>query len=312
MNTRVLPLLVFFALILFSPLCLLAQNPTSMDNIDTSKFYVVTKNDGTEFIGKIISIDAREVVILTQKMGQVAIPKHEIKDIKIIQKGDLANGEYVPDEMFATRYFVTTNALPIIKGESYVQWNLWGPDFQFGVGKNFGLGIMSSWIAIPIMGTAKYTIPVSPKFNVGAGVILGTGSWALPEFGVALPFGALTLGDRKVNLNFSGGYGVISRRTSIIDPISGLSKRSSATEARFLMSFAAMAKVGKKASFVFDSFIMPPTDSARTNGFGLYIPGIRIQIDRDRAFQFGFAAIKPGKSGLFPFPIPFVQWYRKL
>jgi len=89
------------------------------NSIDSNKVYVIIKNDGSEFIGKIISSDMREVIMETQKLGAIAIPKHEIKTMKLLQTGDLGvAGSFIPNEPFATRYFITTNGLPIAKGES--------------------------------------------------------------------------------------------------------------------------------------------------------------------------------------------------
>lgn len=134
-----------------------AQN-TNAQQPDTTMYDVVIKNDGTEFVGTIISSDAREVHIVTKTVGEVIIPKHEIREIKRISVRELDNiGGYIGEEVFATRYFLTTNGLPVAKGESYVQWNLFGPDLQFGVSDNFGLGVMTSWIGIPLIGTAKYS-----------------------------------------------------------------------------------------------------------------------------------------------------------
>jgi len=183
---------------------------TDSTHTDMSKIYIITTYQGGEFVGKIISQDAKEVLIETKDKGQVLIPKYEIKEMKEIQVEEFTkNGDYIPKQVFSTRYFLTTNGLPIEKGESYLQWNLYGPDFEFGVGKNFGLGIMTSWIGMPIIGTAKYSIPLSKKANLAIGTLLGTGSWTAPDFGIALPFTALTLGDRRSNINFSFGYGAV-------------------------------------------------------------------------------------------------------
>jgi hypothetical protein len=70
-----------------------------------------------------------------------------------------------------------------------------------------------------------------------------------------------------------------------------------------------MAKVSKKLTVVFDSFIMPP--DANGSGFALLIPGLRLQTESDKAFQFGFAGIVRGGEA-YPIPIPMVQWYRML
>lgn len=55
-----------------------AQNSQDTTDYAAEEIVVITKNDGTEFIGKIVSQDAREVFIDTKELGLVAIPKHEM------------------------------------------------------------------------------------------------------------------------------------------------------------------------------------------------------------------------------------------
>jgi hypothetical protein len=287
--------------LIFALFCLFTAflNQKSFAQADTAKaispkLYIVTTNDGGQFQGKIISQDSKEILIDTKDRGQISIPKYEIKEIKEIKENELtATGEYMPVEVFATRYFITTNGLPIEKRENYILWNLWGPDFEFGIGKNLGVGVMTSWVGVPIIGSIKYSIQLAPKFNMALGGLLGTGSWAEPSFGLALPYVALTFGDRKSNLSFSGGYGSVVYEGE--------------SDGRALLSVAGMTKVGKKVSLVFDSFIAPKT--ADLSGFSIYIPGIRLQTESNKTFQFGFGALSfEGEIT----PIPFVQFFRKL
>jgi len=289
-------LIINLAVFCFHPNSSYSQTGQDSIYVDENKLVVVKKHNGVTYVGKILSQDAREVLIETIDLGQVVIPKHEIEEIKDIEPGELSSSmEYIGREVFATRYFISTNGLPIEKGDSYVQWNVFGPDIQIGVAKNFGIGIMTSWLGIPIIGSAKYSIPLSDNLNLGVGTLLGTGSWASPDFGIALPFAALTYGNRTRNLTFSGGYGAVFN--------------DYASSERALFSVAGMAKVSKKISLVFDSFIMPP--DGNSSGFALLIPGLRLQTESDKAFQFGFAAIVI-EGEAFPLPIPMVQWYRML
>ncbi|MEX2363751.1 MAG: hypothetical protein WD597_09010, partial [Balneolaceae bacterium] len=193
--------------LLFVSLCI-TEPVQGQFSIDSTKTYLVIKNDGSEFVGKILSHDAREILIATNKQGQVIIPRHEIKEIRELDEEEITNeGNLRLTELFATRYFIATNGLPMKKGDSYIIWNLFGPDLQFGVSDNFGLGIMTSWVGYPIIGSAKYTLNLGENTNLALGTLLGTGSWALPEFGIALPYSALTFGDRAKNITFSVGYG---------------------------------------------------------------------------------------------------------
>jgi len=93
---------------------------------------------------------------LTENLGKVAIPKHEIKKIREVRQGEIRDGIFVGEEMFATRYFLTTNGLPIKKGDNYIQWNLLGPDFQFGLADNFGIGVMTKLNAAALERLHRY------------------------------------------------------------------------------------------------------------------------------------------------------------
>jgi len=206
---------------------------------------------------------------------------------------------------------------------------------QFGVGKNFGLGIMTSWVAVPIIGTAKYSIRLAEKSNLGLGVLLGTGSWSVPKFSLAVPFAAMTFGDRKANITFSGGYGAVTYPHDSYDA-SGNYTQEKVGEQRVLVSIAFMFKVGRKVSFVFDSILVPPGADYETTmpvwnydpntgnttvttrpvteerpGLSLMVPSLRWQLDNKRAFQFGFTRLAKGGEAV-PFPIPVIQLYRKI
>ncbi|MCB0401180.1 MAG: hypothetical protein KDD41_03795 [Flavobacteriales bacterium] len=268
--------------------------------LDTSpQLFIITTNSGGQFIGTILKQDAREILIETKDKGQVVIPKYEVKDMHEIKAREVnGNGDYIPEEIFATRYFITTNGLPMEKGESYVLWNLYGPEIHFGVAKNFSLGLMTSWVGIPIVGSAKYTFNISEKVNFGLGTLAGFGSWAAPDFVVALPYGALTIGDRRSNINFSGGYGMAA-----YDGYSG-----GAT----LFSIGAIAKLGKNTSFVFDSFFYVEDNAGSSNGvYGILIPGVRVHGKNDGAFQFGFSGLY-GEGQFVPVPVPMLGWFKKL
>lgn len=270
----------------------------SSDTSNSAKIYIIIKNDGAEFIGKILSRNAREILIKTENLGEVMIPMHEVSEIREVNPGEItSSGKYIPAEVFSTRYFITTNGLPIEKGESYIQWNLYGPDFQFGLGKDFGVGLMTTWVGVPVLVSAKHSIPVADNVNVGLGALLGTGSWAAPEFGLILPFAALTIGDRRTNVSFSGGYGAVFTENE--------------NQGRSLFSISGMTKLSPKISVVFDSFIAPANNTSTDNGFAILIPGLRLHFNKNKAFQFGFAGIS-ANGELTPALFPMVQWYRKL
>jgi hypothetical protein len=255
-----------------------------------------------------------------------------IREIKAVRSEELSEkGEFIGEDRFATRYFITTNGLPLKKGEHYIQWNLFGPDFQFAVSDRVGLGIMTTWLAIPIIGTAKYSIPLKGDFHFALGTMIGTSSWITllgsdKNAGGALPFASLSYGNRRANISASGGYGVIWAEGD--------------SDGRALTSIAGMIKVSSHISLVFDSFIVLKGRTTRSTtsewqyvydpntgnyqnqlvttttedkkpGLGLFIPGVRWHQSEGKAFQFGFTGIS-FDGELLPIPMPMVQWYRTL
>jgi hypothetical protein len=319
--------------ILFSFNMIQAQEPQAVP--ETEKIYVIVKNDGTQFIGKIISQDAREVLIETKELGQVYIPRHELKSIREAETELVdESGSFKPAEVFSTRYFLTTNGLPVEKGDTYILWNLFGPDFQFGVSDNLGVGILTTWIGTPLIGSIKYSIPIKGKFNAGVGLLLGTGSWTWPGLALGLPYGVLTYGDRLKNINFSFGYGGVTWKNETQD-LYGKTSSSRESEGNFLISVAGMYKLSKNVSLVFDSFIVPRSGTYQVSEstfvddqtgmtteytklvkknrytFALIMPGLRFQTRPNRAFQFGFAGMRV-EGETVPLPIPMVQWFMML
>jgi hypothetical protein len=181
-----------------------------------------------------LSDDGREILIVTEKLGKIFIPKSEINSIVVIKdKNSIVRGEFHSEGPFTTRHSFTTNALPIKKGENYAMVNLYGPEVHFAVTDHFNIGIMSTWIASPVAIAAKYTFPSNnPKVNFSIGTLMGTSGY-LNNFSSlgGLHFGNLTYGDRKNNITFSAGYGYLLSAWD--DPYEGP-----------IISIAGIAKVG--------------------------------------------------------------------
>ena len=310
----------FLLLLSFLSLSYLSFSQNDTTSLQDTNKYRFIKTDGGEIFGKILSQDEREILVLTKDNRKIYIPQHTIKEIVLISSKNFnQNGDFIGEDKFSTRYFITTNGLPIKKGENYIQWNLFGPDIQFGLGKNFGVGLMTSWIGIPIIGTIKKSWELGAKTQFAIGGLFGTGSWASPDFGGMLPFGTISFGDRTKNLSISSGYGAIWQ--------------DGGTSGRALASIAGMIKISQKVSLVFDSFILLPgktetktrvenvydvagnstpqtiTYEEKKSGFALLIPGIRIHQSEGKAIQFGFLGMYTDNTFL-SVPIPMIQWYR--
>jgi hypothetical protein len=279
----------------------------TLAQVDLNKTYIIKTYDGATFIGKIKSYDKKEVLIETVKLGEVTVPTYQLEKLEEAKASDLTEeGDYAKDNLFATRYFITTNGLPIKKGEAYALINWYGPDIQYGLADNLSVGIMTSWLGTPVIGSVKYSHKINENTSLGLGALVGSMGWASLKTGGALPFAALTVGNRKTNFTVSGGYGALW----LDDYDGGFDVSGEA-----LGSFAGMARVSNSLSLVFDSFIIP--------GFGkdtpftaLLIPGIRFQRKENFALQLGLTGIYSSdmnydSGGFAPIALPMFQVYWK-
>jgi hypothetical protein len=297
-------------IILFLGSNLIAQ--VNLKDLDLDKTYIIYTHDGAEFVGQVVSFDKKEVLINTIKLGEISVPAYQIKEIiEATQENINASGDIIMENIFATRYFITTNGLDIKKGDSYILFNWYGPDIQFGVADNWTVGLMSSWLATPIIGTVKYSMSLGDNVSLGLGALVGTLGWTAWDTGGALPYAAITYGDRRTNINFSAGYGAIWYESYDFQQQQDVAR----TEGEALISLAGMRRLNNSFSFVFDSFIIPGL-SDETPTTAILIPGIRIQRKEGFAFQFGLSGIytKMGEDGygFIPFPLPMVQLYWKI
>ena len=295
MNTTGQFKLTVFAFILICN-CLIttAQDTTKVFN-QARKTYVITKNDGTEYIGLMISQDEREVLLETKEIGRLYIPKHEIKSIRELTENDIKSGVLPGNNIFSTRYFLTTNGLRMQKGDGYSLFDFAGPEIQYSVTDGLSLGALTTWIAMPIVFSAKTTFSANEYLHFGLGVLAGTLGWADWRTLGALPYAAATLGNSKNNFTLSAGYAMISSggRTDI----SGSAP---------LLSIGCLFKITSKISFVGDSFFY-----LKEGGFAVIVPGIRVSKNATRAFQIGFAAYSTdGKMSSIPIPI--LGWFIRI
>lgn len=331
------------------------------------ELYVIVRHDGVEYVGEILSDDGREVLILTEELGKIYLPKYDIQSItKIVDEENVVFGEYRQDGPFTTRYSFTTNALPIKKGENYALINLYGPEAHFALSDQFSLGVMSSWIVSPLVLAGKYTFKTNnEKINLSLGSLMGTSGYLNNFRGYGgLHFANLTVGSRSKNITFSGGYahlvtgsrdyfsepGIVTNDEPYYYSNSGNLRIKSPVHGP-IISIAGIAKVGAKASFVFDSMLgvfsqrtvatqtttieaeyydnelneyVPGTYQHETIAYtarttALFImPGMRFQKTDKMAFQVSLAGVSVFEwinpvSGAnnFSFPAPMCMWFLK-
>jgi hypothetical protein len=246
---------------------------TETDTTKSEQLYAITKNDGSEYIGKILSDDGREVLIETAALGKIYIPKSDIKSIVPIEdQSKIVHGEYSPTGPFTTRYAFTTNALPIKKGENYALINLYGPEVHFAVTDHLNVGVMTTWIASPMVLALKYSMKTkNENINLSLGTLMGSSGYLFNFRGFGgLHFANVTFGGREKNITLAGGYlygktGDNSYSTNATTGIFYSDQEYFSTGYNFdktaplthgpIFSVAGITKVGARASFIFDSMI---------------------------------------------------------
>ena len=258
------------------------KNPK--DTAGKTDLKVITKNDGTEYIGIILNDDGREVLIETESIGKIYLPKADIKSIvKVESKNRIVNGEYLSTGPFTTRYAFTNNAHPIKKGENYAMINLFGPEIHFAATNNFNIGLMSTWIASPLILAMKYTFKNSDsKINFSAGSLVGTSGYLNQFRGFGgLHWMSMTIGDRLKNFTVSAGYGYIKSGMTMNYPAEGVYYNTYPTNEQIirpfnkgpLMSLAGVIKVGAKTSLIFDSMVFTFEERTSNGTYQELTPG---------------------------------------
>ena len=154
------------------------ESEQTMDS--STRYFSITKDNGQEIIAKIVRQDARELEIVTKDGRTIILPQYIVINIKALDaKYVQENGDYLDEDPYRSRYVITTNGLPIRKGQNYGQFTLLGPEAHFHLNDHLGVGVMTSWLGTPIIGTLKYSKSINENLHWGVGTLIGTGSCTL-------------------------------------------------------------------------------------------------------------------------------------
>ena len=323
----------FSVILLLFSLANFSFGQTGEDSTAVNKgVYKIVKNDGTEYIGQIISDDGREVLIETEALGKIYIPKSDIKLIKLIAEEFVDASKYREVGPFISRYYLTNNALPIKKGENYAMLHLYGPEVHFAVSDKLSIGVMATWAASPIGIALKRSFKTkNENINLSVGTIMFNSGYLYTFRGWGgLHWGSVTIGKPGYNVTFSSGFGYVdlveNNRSRFGTGLDKLNRGS-------VSSIAALIPAGKKASFIFDSMISISEDRrysyftsysggqpniqtyvSGTQITGLIMPGMRFQHKENRAFQVALAGVIRYSStfdDFLSFPVPMCSWFFK-
>jgi len=239
---KLLPFCLFLLGIGVASSSLAQSNSEWISEVDTAAIYQVKKFNGQYFVGKILRMDEREILMFLPSRGKLIIPSHEVQSIIKLEKGELdENGRYVDDHYEASQYILNTSSHGLKKGRVFVGSSLFGPDITVGLSEKLSVRFTTTWVAAPVMATLNYRIHIRENFSMQFGLMGGWASWFDTEDGMVLPFGAMTIGKPRNSFTITGGYGFIntSNTTSTI-PYGALS---------------GITQLNERWDLVFDSFI---------------------------------------------------------
>ncbi|MFN0175900.1 MAG: hypothetical protein ACKVU0_14705 [Saprospiraceae bacterium] len=242
----------------------------------TKKWRIVTKDDNNYF-GVIVKQDASQVVIRTDLLGEVAIPKSQIVVMEPIKKEQMVDGEFWYKNPHNTRYFFAPNGYGLQAGEGYYQ-NTWIflNQVTYGFTDNFsmGVGLIPTFLfgasGFPFWITPKISLPLKKdNLNVGAGVLYANavGLGFDNEGGAGIAYGVLTAGSPDRNFTLGLGYGFAGGRWADYPAV----------------TLSGMYRVSKKFTFLTENYLIP---AGGGDNFGLISVGGRFG-GKNLALDFG-------------------------
>jgi len=271
---------ILVSMILF---CLFSDSQAQSDPISRKDtMYMITTNDGGEFVGKIISDDSREVVIIDRTKGKLILPKYSIKLMEMVKQSNLVGNMIVHANPHPSRYLFTPSAIALKRGEGYMNWFYFLIfQMQYGITDNFSMGITTSWILSPTMINLKYTVPVSDELCFAIGGQIGKLTiW--DDNSVALGFASSTIGTAESNVSLNVGYGSYMRDGITIATLSGVQR------------------ISENASIMGEFWYCQPN-----NGTPFFMggPAFRIYSGRKSTYDIALLAIGNKSFQLWPLPL---------
>ncbi len=204
----------FWKFVLSLAILLITVVASAQTYSDTSKYHIETK-DGNVYTGTILSGDSSQVILNSDKLGEITLNQGDIIRIEKIADDKVKDGKYWFDNPQATRYFFSPNAYGLKAGEGYYQ-NVWVLINSFAVGLTDNISIGGGLVPLFLFGTGATPIWITPKvsfpvvkdkLNLGGGALMGT---VLGEEGTGfgLVYGISTFGSKDKNISLGVGYGV--------------------------------------------------------------------------------------------------------
>ena len=231
---------------------LLFQIPLSAQTIqDTTQLWRVETDDGNNYIGIILEQDAETILLRTEMLGDIAIPKLKVIALEPVKTEQIVDGEFWYSGLHNSRYFFAPNGYGLDAGKGYYQnIMLLFNQVSVGVTDNVSLGLgtvpffISDGFALPIWLTPKVSIPIKKDdWNIGAGGLFATLIGEDAEW-IGIAYGVSTWGKPDKNFTAGLGYGFVG----------GEWARTPA------VTLGGMIRTGKRGYFITENYFLDTGD----------------------------------------------------
>jgi hypothetical protein len=281
MKTAYLTLIIFI-LIIFTQLFSTekSEGVISLTIPDSTQVQILTVEDGSSFIGRIIEAGEEELKFET-KYGVLTFSIFEITELKLVSKDQFKEGKYWFPNPNCSRLFFAPTARMLKKGEGYfADYFVFFPTFTFGVTNNITLG--GGFSILPgadldeqiILFTPKVGLKTSKKMDLAIGALVVK----LPESTSAgILYGVSTFGSLDKSVTFGLGYGYFD------DELAD----------KPIVVLGGEYRTSRNISLVTENWLVPEKDTPVLS-FGLRFFGEKISVD--------FALIFPMEKDVLVFP----------
>lgn len=236
---------------------------------DSARYISITITGGHIVTGYLVSDDEKDVVVQTEQMGRIAIPKYTIKKISNKVTGNVVNGEYWFENPNATRYIIGPSAIPLRKGEGYYQ-NLYlfvhsgsvgvTDHISVGAGTELLTPMVSGQAPVMFFATVKAGFPVAKNLYAGGGILyvhFRNKLFTSYNNHLGTVFGLGTYGTKNNNITIGAGWGY--QRAGTQNPFSGKQEQSGTIAKSPTFTISGTARVFKSLSLVTENWIFPYT-----------------------------------------------------
>ena len=248
---------------------------------DSTQVQIISVEDGSSFIGRIIEIGEEELKFKT-KYGVLTFSIFEITELKLVSEDQLKDGKYWFPNPNCSRLFFAPTGRMLKQGEGYfADYFIFFPTVTFGVTNNITLG--GGFSILPgadldeqiFLFTPKVGIKTSKKMDLAIGALLVS----LPEDSstAGILYGVSTFGSLDKSVTVGLGYGYFD------DELAD----------KPIIVLGGELRTSRNISLVTENWLVPEKDIPVLS-FGLRFFGEKISAD--------FALIFPFEKELYIFP----------